>query len=282
MITLPDSLPTKRPRAQANSRRRDWYRIEAKAAEVAEVYIYDEIGYWGLTAKDFVKELGAVKASAITLHLNTPGGDVFDGIAIHNALRAHPAPVNVVIDSLAASIGSVIAMAGDSITMAKHSMMMIHDPFGAVLGNAADMRQMADVLDQLGDTIAGVYAERAGGTVSEWRARMYAETWYTDRQAVEAGLASKVDGDAEAEPTNQFDLSIYKNPPADLLTQAGEPEDREPTKRDVERALRDAGLSRSQAKAFVAKAWPEVVPDGEQREAADLEALRDALRALIT
>ncbi len=282
MITLPETLPRQRPRALASSRRRDWYRIEAKADETAEVYIYDEIGYWGLTAADFVKELSGVKAKSMTVHLNSPGGDVFDGIAIHNAIRSHPAAVNVVVDSLAASIASVIAMAGDSITMAKHSTMMIHDPFGFALGNAADMRQMADVLDQLGDTIAGVYAERAGGTVAEWRARMLAETWYTDRQTVEAGLADMVDGDAEAEPSDKFDLSIYKHPPADLLSEAGEPEDREPSKRDVERALRDAGLSRSQAKALIAKGWPEEVPEGEQREAVDLEALRDALKSLIT
>lgn len=281
MITLPETLPRRRPRALASSRRRDWYRIEAKADETAEVYIYDEIGYWGLTAADFVKELSAVKAKSMTVHLNSPGGDAFDGIAIYNAIKSHPVTVAVVVDSLAASIASVIAMAGDSITMAKHSTMMIHDPFGFALGNAEDMRQMADVLDQLGDTIAGVYAERAGGTVSEWRARMLAETWYTDRQAVEAGLADRVDGDQEAEPADKWDLSIYKHPPADLLATAGEPEDREPSKRDVERALRDAGLSRSQAKALIARGWPEEGPEGEQREAADLAALRDALRTLI-
>lgn len=279
MITLPDSLPIKRPRAQANSRRRDWYRIEAKAAEVAEVYIYDEIGYWGLTAKDFVKELGAVKASAITLHLNTPGGDVFDGIAIHNALRAHPAPVNVVVDSLAASIGSVIAMAGDSITMAKHSTMMIHDPFGLTMGNAGDMRQMAEVLDKMGDTIAGVYAERAGGSVREWRDRMLAETWYSDREAVAAGLANDVDGDAQAE--DKFDLSHFKNPPADLLGQAGEGEETKPSKRDLERALRDAGLSRAEAKALLAKGLAEQAEDDGARDAAELSALLAALKQLV-
>ena len=127
-------------RTLRNRARRDWYRIDNKADEQADIYIYDEIGYWGLTAADFVRDLQAVKAGKINLHLNTPGGDVFDGIAIHNALRQHSASVAVQVDSLAASIGSVIAMAGDTITMAKHSTMMIHDPFGFAMGNAEDMR----------------------------------------------------------------------------------------------------------------------------------------------
>ncbi len=261
---------------------RSWYRIEAKGDEdEAQVYIYDEIGYWGTTARQFVADLGAIKAKRITLHLNTPGGDVFDGIAIHNALRDHPATVNVQVDSLAASIGSVIAMAGERVIMAKHSTMMIHDPYGMALGNAADMRQMADVLDQLGDTIAGIYAEKAGGSVREWRGAMLDETWYTDRGAVDAGLADEVAGDeAESDAQNRFDLSIYRNTPGHLLAPAVRAGHCQPTKRDIERALRDAGLSRARAKALIAAGWGSE-PDEEARDVADLVALRDALRSLI-
>lgn len=265
-------------RALRNRARRDWYRIEAKANDEADIYIYDEIGYWGLTAADFVKDLQAVKASKINLHLNTPGGDVFDGIAIHNALRQHSASVAVQVDSLAASIGSVIAMAGDTITMAKHSTMMIHDPFGFAMGNAEDMRKMSEILDQLGDTIAGVYAERAGGSVREWRDRMLEETWYSDREAVEAGLADEVDGDSTAE--NAFDLSIFKHPPEHLRVAASAVKP-QPTKRTIEQALRDAGLTRSQAKAFVAAAWAESSAEDEARDVADLLALRDAIQILL-
>jgi ATP-dependent protease ClpP protease subunit len=255
--------------------RRDWYRIENKAeADVADIYVYDEIGAWGVTAANFVRDLQGVKAGTINLHLNTPGGDVFDGIAIHNALRQHAATVAVQVDSLAASIGSVIAMAGDTITMAKHSTLMIHDPYGAALGNADDMRKMAEVLDQLGDTIAGIYAERTGGSVREWRDKMLNETWYTDREAVSAGLADKVDGDATAE--NAFDLSIFKHPPEQLAASAKP----QPTTRDIERALRDAGLSRDQAKAFIA-ARGEPKSEESARDVSDLEALRDALSILF-
>ncbi len=268
--------PARLPQAKA---RRDWYTITNIKSDEAEVYIYDEIGYWGVTASDFVRDLQAVKAKSINLHLNTPGGDVFDGIAIYTALKQHSASVNVQIDSLAASIGSVIAMAGDKITMARFSTLMIHDPYGLAVGNAEDMSKMAEVLDQLGDTIAGVYAERAGGSVREWRGRMLEETWYTDREAVDAGLADGVFGD-ESDTVNAcaFDLSMFKHPP-DHLSQSngsGEP----PTKRNIERALRDAGLTRHQAKAFVAAAYQEIEREDPTRDAEELIALRDALKIL--
>jgi ATP-dependent protease ClpP protease subunit len=284
LIALPEGFTVPGRRITARANRREWYRIaDAKDDAPAEVYIYDEIGYWGTSAAQFVKDLQGVKAGRINLHLNTPGGDVFDGIAIHNALTAHPATVTVYVDALAASIGSVIAMAGERIVMAKHSTMMIHDPFGATWGNAEDMRKMAEILDQLGDTIAGVYAERAGGSVREWRDRMLEETWYSDRQAVEAGLADEVDGDEAAQ--NSFDLSIFRHPPEELVASASRPPaSGQPTKRDAERALRDAGLSRSQAKAIVAGGWGAAaeVSEEAEREAAELDALRDALMILVS
>jgi ATP-dependent protease ClpP protease subunit len=280
-IALPEGFTRPERRITARANKREWFRIVDKADEPAEVYIYDEIGYWGLTAKDFVGEIGKIKASAINLHLNTPGGDVFDGIAIHNALVAHKAAVTVYVDSLAASIGSVIAMAGEKIVMAKHSTMMIHDPYGLAIGNAADMAKMAEVLDGLGDTIASVYADRAGGTISSWRDKMLEESWYNDRQAVEAGLADEVDGDAKAE--NGFDLSMFQHPPDDLVnrTQAIGPPKADPTKREIERALRDAGLSHTQAKAATAAAWASIEPTESARDASELAALLDALKKLI-
>lgn len=293
MLQMPRSEGLARARLLNARGRRDWYRIENKADEdEATIYIYDEIGLWGLTAADFVRDLQQVKAGKISLHLNTPGGEVFDGIAIHNALRQHKATVHVHVDSLAASIGSVIAMAGDSITMAKHSTLMIHEPFGLAWGDAEEMRKTAEVLDQLGDTIAGIYAERAGGSVRQWRDRMYAETWYTDREAVDAGLADEVDGDAPAEAAeNRFDLSMFKHPPEGLVAPKtptakarAAAEGDGVTKRDIERALRDAGLTRGQAKAVLACGWNGVgreESDGEARDVADLVALRDALRILV-
>lgn len=220
---MPGRLRTARPRAQLREGHTDWYRItNSIGGGTATVHIYDEIGgYWGVTASDFVRELTAVNASQIDVHINSPGGEIFDGIAIANALRAHPANVVTYVDSLAASIASVIALAGDRVVMAPNSQMMIHDGAGLCFGNAADMREMADLLDRQSDNIADVYAAKAGGTVEEWRALMTAETWYTAAEAVAAGLADEViasstqtstddNSSTTAVPTAQWDLSVFR------------------------------------------------------------------------
>lgn len=171
-----------------------WYSIANLSQTEAEIAIYDEIGMWGISASEFIKDLAAVKASTISLRINSPGGDVFDGIAIYNAIARHSATVNVYVDGLAASAASFIAMAGDSVTMMPHSQMMIHEAAGLVIGSASDMQKMADILNKSSDNIASIYAEKAGGTVEDWRALMQAETWFSDQEAVDAGLADKVEG----------------------------------------------------------------------------------------
>jgi ATP-dependent protease ClpP protease subunit len=205
-------IRTARNRADVLAGKRDWFRFEAKAgADETAVYIYDEISFFGISAQEFVGELTGVSSKVINLHVNSPGGDVFDGIAIYNALRQHSATVNVVVDGIAASIASVIAMAGDSITMSKGAMFMIHEPFALVIGDSADMRKQADALDLMGDQIAAFYAERAGGNAAYWRDLMRAETWYGDQAAVDAGLADTVATLQAAK--NIFDLSIFRNGP---------------------------------------------------------------------
>lgn len=190
---MPGRLRAARPRAQLMQGRADWYRISnAIGGGTATIHIYDEISDWGITASDFVRDLSQVSASQLDVHVNSPGGAIFDGLAIMNALRQHPATVNVYVDGLAASIASVIAMAGDRVVMAPNSQMMIHDGSGLCIGNAAEMRAMADLLDRQSNNIADVYASRAGGTAEEWRDRMTAETWYTAQEAVDAGLADEV------------------------------------------------------------------------------------------
>lgn len=191
---------TGRPRAAGGP----WYRIGAaddgEAPSRTKVYLYGEIGGWwdGIDANQFVRDLDAIGDSGIDLHINSGGGSVFDGIAIYAALKNHASDVTARVDSLAASAASFIAMAGDSIEIEKPGRMMIHDAQGLALGNAADMRTMADLLDELSDTIAEIYADRAGGKAADWRAEMLTDgglgRWYTATQAVEAGLADKVVG----------------------------------------------------------------------------------------
>ncbi|MEU6781482.1 head maturation protease, ClpP-related [Nonomuraea angiospora] len=161
----------------------------------AELLLYDEIGFWGIWAVDVAAALSTV-SGPLHVKINSPGGDVFDGIAIFNMLADYPDQVTVTVDSLAASAASFIAMAGDTIRMNRASQMMIHDASGGCRGHAADMRAMAGLLDQLSATIAGIYAARAGGTPEEWRERMLVDggfgTWYTAEEAVEAGLADEL------------------------------------------------------------------------------------------
>ncbi|MFG3510242.1 head maturation protease, ClpP-related [Streptomyces sp. NPDC047821] len=169
-----------------------WYKISNVGADEADILIYDEISWFGVAADEFVSDLRTVQARQLNVRINSPGGSVFDGITIANAIMAHPANVTVYVDGLAASIASVIALAGDKVVMMPRSQMMIHDASGLCIGNAAEMRQMVDLLDKQSDNIASAYADRAGGTPEEWRARMRAETWYSAEEAVAAGLADEV------------------------------------------------------------------------------------------
>jgi ATP-dependent Clp endopeptidase proteolytic subunit ClpP len=200
--------------------RNEWYRItNATTTTPARVDIFDEIGWFGITAADFVRDLSGVSGD-LDVHINSPGGDVFDGIAIYNALLNHKGTVSVHVDGLAASAASFIAMAAapGQLVIAKTASMMIHEAFGLAIGNAADMRQMADMLDQQSGNIAGIYADRSGKPVSEWRDAMRAETWYVGQEAVDAGLADEVQGTPAA--GNTWDLSVFARRPGEPPAQA--------------------------------------------------------------
>lgn len=193
----------------------NWYAITAKAAaDAAEVSIYDSVGGFGVTADQFVRDLKAIDAKTINLRLNTPGGGVFDGTAIYNALRAHPARVVVHIDGLAASIGSVIAMAGDEIRIAKNAYVMIHNPSGGAFGTAEDMRKMADTLDKVGGVIAQTYADRSTKhTKAEFAQMMADTTWFTAKEAKAAGLVDRITEDEAKTVRAALDPTIYNSAP---------------------------------------------------------------------
>lgn len=178
-------------RAQHGIEAQTWYRItNATAPDEAELMLYDEIGGWyGATADQFIADLRGITAPNLRVRINSPGGSVFEGIAIANALRSHPGTVVVQVDSVAASIASVIAMAGDRVEMAPNAMLMIHEASGVCLGNASDMEEMARLLALISDNIADAYVAKAGGTREQWREAMRAETWYLPEDAVTAGLA---------------------------------------------------------------------------------------------
>lgn len=186
----------------------------ADAPTKAVIYIFNEIGYWGTTAQEFVKELMVLDVQQIELNLNSPGGDIFDGVAIFNALKQHQAEVTVIVQGLAASAASFIAQAGDKIYMAEGSTMMIHDGWGFAMGNEQDFLDAANILGKLSNNIASIYANRAGGTREDWRALMQQEVWYTDQEAVDAKLADEVlpeDYVADMPASNKWDLSVFNS-----------------------------------------------------------------------
>jgi ATP-dependent protease ClpP protease subunit len=172
-------------------RERRWYNIDS-APGVTQVNIFDEISFYGVSAQQFVDELGGVKGD-IEVHINSPGGDAFDGITIYNALAAREG-VSVVVDGLAASAASIIAQAGTPRSMAPGSMMMIHDAWALCIGDEADMLDTARVLGKLSDNIASVYAAHSSTPAADWRKTMRADGWYTAQEAVDAGLADRLAG----------------------------------------------------------------------------------------
>lgn len=187
-----------------------WWNITNKTdmGQPSLVSIYDEIGMLGVSAGDFLAELAGVNGD-LDVHINSPGGDVFDAIAIYNTLKARKGTVSVTIDGLAASAASFIAQAATPghLEMAPFAKMMIHDGFAMGIGNAADMRNLAKQLDDASDNIAAIYAERTGKPAAYWRAKMKEETWYSDTEAVADGLADRVRGNDEVK--NKWDLSVY-------------------------------------------------------------------------
>ena len=193
----------------------NWYAIRARGAG-AEVAIYDEIGAYGVSAKGFLAELGALpEGTPVDLRLNSPGGSVFDAVAIHNALKRHEGTVTVWIDGIAASAASYIAMAGDEIVMPENAFLMIHDPAGLVIGTAEDMRAMAEALDKVKGSLVSGYAAKSGRTPEEVSALMATETWFDAADAVAQGFADRL-----IEPVRiaaRFDIGRFRNAPPVLV-----------------------------------------------------------------
>jgi ATP-dependent protease ClpP protease subunit len=171
------------------------------------LYLYSAIGGWdGIKALDVAQALAGM-SGPLDVHLNSPGGFIFEGTAIYNAFKAYAGPIAMYIDGYAASAASFIAMAADphdavtgagGIHIAENAFMMIHDGMGGAIGTAEDLRDVADLLDMLSDTIAATYARRAGGDAETWRESMQeGDTWYTAALAVSAGLADRVIGQVD-------------------------------------------------------------------------------------
>jgi len=269
LSVLPVNRPYRPILARApQSASRSWYNFGPKASGEVDILIYDEIGLWGVTAQQFATDLAKVDADVINLHINSPGGSVFDGLAIYNALASHDAEIRTSVDSLAASIASVIAMAGDSIKIAEAAQIMVHQPSSFVWGGADDMRKEADVLDSIEEAIVDVYVARTGGKRAEIQQWVKNETWFKGKAAVDAGFADEVIPLKLKEPSkaaDRYDLSVYRHPPGDLMLPGGLQPAAQLTERRLERLLRqEGGLSRSESLRAASAALKALHSDDEK------------------
>jgi len=171
---------------------------------------------------------------------------VFDGLAIYNTIKQTKLKTRTFIDGLAASIASVVALAADEVVMGGNALFMIHEPWSMAIGSAEDMRKEAEVLDKVEGSILGTYVDASGGDEAEIKAWMEAETWMSAQEALDAGFVDRIYESEDVEDSARmdiFDLSIFNNAP-----------EKEVNPRDLEKVLRDAGASRSQAKVIVSQA----------------------------
>lgn len=191
-----------------------WYSIRNISPTLAEISIYEEIGYFGITAKAFLEELRTVGDRRIHLRINSPGGEVFDGLAIYNRLLSHTAGVEVSIDGIAASMASVLAMAGAPIRMADNAFLMIHNPTGYAGGESKDLRETADLLDKLKQSLVNTYVRKTGLPVSTIEQMMDAETWLSAEEAKAQGFIDEITAPVQARAS--FDTRRFRNAPSKL------------------------------------------------------------------
>lgn len=165
----------------------------------AHLYIYDVIDDWvGVSASMVVEALLTAGNEDVVIHLNSPGGQVTEGLAIYNTIRNHPADVEIRIEGAAFSAASFVALAGNRTLIEPAALVMVHDAWDLVAGNAEAMRKAAETLDAASDTMAAIYAKKAGGTAGEWRDVLKAEKWYKASEALDAGLVDEVLSDETA------------------------------------------------------------------------------------
>jgi len=245
-----------------------WYTVKAKAdkPEEAEIDIHDEIGVWGITARDFISDLKKLPDSVknLTLSVNSPGGSVFDGFAIYNALknvREGGVTITAKVMGIAASAASFIVMASNKIVMPENSMMMVHYASALAWGNAEDMRDTADILDKIDNSLVGIYVARTGKTEDEVRALLKDESYMSAEQAKELGFADEVTENVRATASFEIDRlpanvqALFRTVQAQQTSPQNEPKadpvvDAEPTVAEQVQALAKESGFEAQAAFF--------------------------------
>ena len=237
----------------------DWFKVQAISDDETEIMIYDVIGWPFISADNFVRALAEITAKTVTVRINSPGGDVFDGMAIFNALKNYQqGKVITRIEGIAASMASIIALSGKEVQAFANTMYMIHEPYAFTAGNQYSLRELADILEKMSGQMIDIYSSNATPGKREIAQMMKDEAWLTAKEAKDKGFIDTiVDGKAAKA---QFDLSMFANVPDGLDSENNQ----KPTVREIERALRDVRLTQSEAKAFIAGGLKAL--GGEQNE----------------
>ena len=195
-----------------------WYNIQSKAStESVDVYLFNEIGMWGVTAQDFINDIKEYKGQSMNLHINCVGGDVFEGMAIYNVLLKRTQKTTIYIEGIAASMGSIIALAGDEVIMSENSLYMIHNAWGGTMGEASDMRKYANILEKLSNESADIYVKKTGLSIEEVKDMMNEETWMNAEEALEFGFIDSVSDAVKV--AAKVDVSKFKNITSDKVKQ---------------------------------------------------------------
>ena len=254
-----------------------WYKIKAKE-DSAEISIFGDIGasWFGdsVTVADFKKDFDAVKDKAsIHILINSPGGDVFDGIAIYNIIATEREKVSVEVMALAASAASIIALAGSSLSIDTAGFFMIHNPWSWAMGGADDMRETADLLDKIGGELVNIYEAHSDLSADEIQEYMDVDTWFTADEAVEAGLADEqIEHEAVAASVSIDSRYAYKHVP-ERFQGSAEGNKKPATIRDFEAYLRDSGFSKKESVDIAAHGFEtdqgEPEPEESQGEPVD-------------
>lgn len=214
-----------RDNAQARAESEPSIRVESTDTG-AHIYVYDVIdAWWGASAAALIEALAGVGDSVVHLHINSPGGDVFEARAMASAIVAHPGQVITHIDGLAASAATYLALAGNEVRMTEGGLFMVHNSWTLAYGDKAELRSTADLLDKIDGTILADYAKRTGAGADQVRAWMDAETWFTPQEALDAKFIDAIDAntkrDAGSQAAARWNLSAYAHAPK--LQQPTEP-----------------------------------------------------------
>ena len=186
-----------------------WYNIQNKAGETADIYIFDEIGTYGITAQEFITDIKDLKDQPINLRINSIGGDVFDGMAMYNVIKRREAKTTVYIEGIAASIATIIALGADEVVMAENSLFMIHNAWGGTMGGSEDMRKSADTLDKISAELLDIYRKKTGLSYDVLSAMMDEETWFNAQEAYDLRFIDTISDSIKV--AAKYDVSKFKN-----------------------------------------------------------------------